>query len=72
MAKKHYLTTYQGGGPPPIMKKYKILGGNTLKFGSLVEETAFFEENRGGRFEKIHNLVILWAGINAILATNPT
>ena len=42
LGKNPYLTTYQGGGPPQIMKKYRILWCNTLKFRSFVVETAFF------------------------------
>ena len=47
IGKNHYLTTYQGGGPPPIIKKNKILGGNTLKFRTLVVETAFLRKLEG-------------------------
>ena len=47
IGKKPYLTTYQGGGPPPIMEKYRILWCNTLKFRNFVVVTAFFGSSRG-------------------------
>ena len=52
LAKKPYLTTYQGGGHPPILKKYKIVRDNTRKFRSLVVETAFWRKLEGGVLNK--------------------
>ena len=46
LAKKTYLTTYQGGAlaPPPNMKKSKVLRGNTPK---IKRERSFDLKQRG-------------------------
>ena len=41
VAKKPYLTTYKGGWPPLIMKKYSIMRCYKPKFRYFVVETAF-------------------------------
>ena len=42
LGKKTLLDDLSGGWAPPIMKKYRILWCNTLKFRSFVVVTAFF------------------------------
>ena len=46
IGKKTYMTTYKGGGTPPIIKKYKILRCNTPKFRTFVVVTAFLWNRR--------------------------
>ena len=48
IGKKSYLTTYQGGGTPKIMKKHKMLRCSTPKFQCFVVETAFLRKLEGG------------------------
>ena len=45
-------TTYKGVGDPHIIKKYKIVRGDTPKFRSCVVESAFLRKLEGGVLNK--------------------